>query len=63
MLSLDKLKEYIWNIPNKFEVLGNGEFLVHSYKKENVEINFDLYLVQEFSDILRMRIFPQKVLL
>lgn len=28
MLSLDKLKEYIWNIPNKFEVLGNGEFLV-----------------------------------
>lgn len=60
MLSLDKLKEYIWNIPNKFEVLGNGEFLVHSYKKENVEINFDLYLVQEFSDILRMRIFPQK---
>lgn len=60
MLSFDKLKEYIWNIPKKFKVLCNGEFLVHSYKTSDVNSNFDLYLVQKFSDILKMRIFPQE---
>lgn len=60
MLSFDKLKEYILNIPKKFKVLGNGEFIVHSYNKNDIDGNFDLYLVQKFSDIQRMRIFPQK---
>lgn len=59
MFSSDKLKDYILNLPKKFEVLDNDEFLVHSYNRIAVGKDFDLYLVQEYSDILRMRIFPQ----
>lgn len=60
MLSLEKLRAYIRELPKKFEVLDNDEFLVFSYKRNDVISNFDLYLVQEYSDILRMRIFPQE---
>ena len=59
MLSSEKLREYISELPKKFALINNDEFLVFSYKKSDVERNFDLYLVQEYSDILRMRIFPQ----
>ena len=59
MLSPEKLKEYILSLPKKYEVLDNDEFLVHSYNRNAVSNNFDLYLVQEYSDILKMRIFPQ----
>ena len=59
MLSLDKLKDYIFSLPHKFEELYEGEFLIHSYDRDAVSKNFDLYLIQEYSDILRMRIFPQ----
>lgn len=60
MLSIDKLKTYILNLPQRFNQLLDGEFLVPSYNRHAVDRNFDLYLVQEFSDALRMRIFPQQ---
>lgn len=60
MLSFEKLKEYILDLPKKFEVLNKDEFLVHSYNRKAVDENFDLYLIQEYSDILKMRIFPQE---
>ena len=60
MFSLEKLREYICGIPPKFVVLDNNEFLVYSYSRNDVVRNFDLYLAQEYSDILRMRIFPQE---
>lgn len=60
MLSSEKLKEYILNLPKKFEILNKDEFLIHSYNRNAINRNFDLYLVQEYSDILRMRIFPQE---
>lgn len=60
MLSPGKLRAYICDIPKKFRVIDNDEFLVFSYRRSDVEKNFDLYLVQEYSDVIRMRIFPQK---
>lgn len=60
MLSTDKLKTYIMSLPDKFTMLQDDEFLLPSYNRRNVDNNFDLYLIQEFSDALRMRIFPQK---
>ena len=60
MLSTDKLKAYIMSLPDKFTVLQNGEFLAPSYNRGDVDNNFDLYLIQEFSDAKRMRIFPQQ---
>ena len=59
MFSTNKLKTYILSLPDKFTMLKNGEFLVHSYNRRDVDNNFNLYLIQEFSDALRMRIFPQ----
>lgn len=60
MFSTNKLKTYILSLPDKFTMLKNGEFLVHSYNRRDVDNNFNLYLIQEFSDALRMRIFPQQ---
>ena len=60
MLSIEKLRAYIRELPKKYVVLDNDEFLVSSYKRNDVIRNFDLYLVQEYSDILRMRVFPQE---
>ena len=60
MLSTDKLKTYILSLPDKFTVLQDNEFLVHSYNRRDLDKNFDLYLIQEFSDALKMRISPQK---
>lgn len=59
MFSTNKLKTYILSLPDKFTMLKNGEFLVQSYNRRDVDNNFNLYLIQEFSDALRMRIFPQ----
>ena len=60
MLSTDKLKTYILSLPDKFTMLQDDEFLVHSYNRLDLDKNFDLYLIQEFSDALKMRIFPQR---
>ena len=60
MFSLEKLRAYIRELPRKFVVLDNDEFLVFSDKRNDDIRNFDLYLVQEYSDILRMRVFPQE---
>ena len=60
MLSVEKLKDYIKALPEKFEPLGNGEFLVYSYNMHDVETKTDLYFLQEFTETLRMQIIPQK---
>lgn len=60
MLSTDKLKTYILSLPDKFTMLQDDEFLVHSYNRKDLAQGFDLYLIQEFSDALKMRIFPQR---
>lgn len=57
MLSLDTLRQYILNLPQKFPSNGEGEFVVGSYKRNPQ--NYDLTLIEEYSLILRMRIFPQ----
>ena len=57
---MDKLKTYIINLPNMFVQLPNGEFIVPSYNRQTVANDFNIYLIQEFSEALRMRIFPQK---
>lgn len=60
MLSTNKLKAHIMDLPKKFVQLQDEEFLVPSYNRSAVASNFDLYLIQEFSNALRMRIFPQQ---
>ena len=58
MISLDVFRDYILSLPSLFEEIGNEEFLVHSYKSSSRTYN--LMLVELYSDILRMRILPQK---
>lgn len=58
MISLDVFRDYILSLPSRFEEIGNEEFLVHSYKSSSRTCN--LMLVELYSDILRMRILPQK---
>lgn len=60
MTSLTLLKQYIETLPDKYQTLEDGEFVVPSYDKNSLSKDDDLYLIQEFSQILRMRIFPQK---
>ena len=60
MLSPEKLKEHIYRLPDCYQILGHGEFLMKSYKRNEVSKDFRLYLVQEYTDILRMRFFPQE---
>lgn len=59
MFSIDKLKAYIRNIPSNFKVLDDGEYLINSFKKSDIEKNILLYLAYKYSDIKRMRIYPQ----
>lgn len=66
MLSLSKFKKFLLNIPNKessknssyIKSLDDEEFLVKSYSKSDK--NLTLKLMEDYSDILRMRIFPQE---
>lgn len=55
-VSVDTLRKYIISLPKKFQMVGEDEFIVPSYKKET----YDLFLIETMSEILRMRIVPQK---
>lgn len=55
-VSVDTLRKYVNSLPQKFQMVGKDEFLVPSYKKET----YDLFLIKTLSEILRMRIVPQK---
>lgn len=55
-VSVDTLRKYVNSLPQKFQMVGEDEFLVPSYKKET----YDLFLIKTLSEILRMRIVPQK---
>jgi len=57
MLSVEVFRQYIKNLPEKFISNGDGEFVVGSYKRSSQSV--DLMLVEQYSLILRMRIFPQ----
>lgn len=58
MVSIDVFRNYILSLPTFFEELGNEEFLVYSYKSEYK--TYQLLLVEKYSEILRMRILPQR---
>jgi hypothetical protein len=58
MVSLNVFRDFILSIPSLFEDVGNEEFLVNSYKIK--DRTYHLRLVEQYADILRMRIFPQK---
>ena len=58
MISLDVFRNFILSLPSLFEDLGNDEFLVNSYKSK--DRTYQLSIIEQYSDILRMRIFPQK---
>lgn len=55
-VSVDKLRKYVISLPQKYQMVGEDEFLVPSYKEET----YDLFLIKTLSEILRMRIVPQK---
>lgn len=55
-VSVDTLRKYVISLPQKFQMVGEDEFLVPSYKEET----YDLFLIKTLSEILRMRIVPQK---
>lgn len=55
-ISVDTLRKYIISLPQKYQMVGEEEFLVPSYNEET----YDLFLIKSFSEILRMRIVPQK---
>ena len=57
MLSTEVFRQYILDLPKKYLSNGGGEFIVGSYKRGNQ--NVDLFLVEQYSLIIRMRIFPQ----
>ena len=57
MISIDVFRNYILSLPAKFEKVGDEEFLVHSYKSKDRTVM--LMLIEQFSEILRMRILPQ----
>lgn len=56
MISVDILKKYLIKLPENYECFYNGEFAVPSYKYAT----YDLSLIERYSDILKMRFFPQK---
>lgn len=58
MVSVEVFRRYILSLPTLFEELGNEEFLVHSYT--NKDKTYQQFLVEKYSEILRMRIFPQR---
>ena len=55
-VSVAILRKYVNSLPQKFQMVGEDEFLVPSYKEET----YDLFLIKTLSEILRMRIVPQK---
>ena len=55
-VSVETLRKYVNSLPQKFQMVGDDEFLVPSYKEET----YDLFLIRTLSEILRMRIVPQK---
>lgn len=55
-VSVDTLRKYVNSLPRKYKMIGEDEFLVSSYKEET----YDLFLINTLSEILRMRIVPQK---
>ena len=57
-ISIEKFRQYIIDLPKQFTFLGDGEFIVPSYQRS--QRSYNLYLIDLYSEILRMRIFPQK---
>ena len=58
MISLEKFRNFILSLPSGFENIGNEEFLISSYPSN--KRTYKQMLIDMYSDILRIRIFPQK---
>lgn len=58
MVSIDMFREYIYSLSLKFTNINDSEFIVPSYNEK--EKTYELWLINQFTDILKMRIFPQK---
>lgn len=58
MISIDTFKDYILELPKGFIQVDDKEFIVSSYSRRKQTYN--LFLIEKFSIILRMRIFPQE---
>lgn len=61
MISTEVFKKYIYTISSKFTNLDNNEFIVPSYSYKTKTYN--LYIIEQVTDIIKMRIFPQKALI
>ena len=59
MISTEAFKKYIYAISSRFTNLDNNEFIVSSYKRKT----YDLFIIEQVTDIIKMRIFPQKALI
>ena len=60
MLSAEKFADYIRQIPSKFEILENKEFLVYPYQRDDTLTSM---ILDYFCIIDRMRIYPIKSVL
>ena len=61
MISTEVFKKYIYAISSKFTNLDNNEFIVPSYSYKTKTYNLDI--IEQVTDIIKMRIFPQKALI
>ena len=55
MVSVKSFHQYVLNLASKYTNLGNGEFLVPSYKDKS----FELGVLEKFWNIRRVRIMPR----
>lgn len=58
MLATDTFKDYILGLPKGFIQVDDKEFIVPSYSRRKQTYN--LFLIEKYSIILRLRIFPQE---
>lgn len=56
MISVENFCQYVMYLVSQYTSLGNGEFLVPSYKQKTFEIK----VLEEFWDILKVRIMPRQ---
>lgn len=56
MISIENFRQYVMYLVSQYTCLGNGEFLVPSYKQKTFEIK----VLEEFWDILKVRIMPRQ---
>lgn len=56
MISVENFRQYVMYLVSQYTCLGNGDFLVPSYKQKTFEIK----VLEEFWDIKKVRIMPRQ---